>query len=50
VKVALGQINPTVGDFQGNAAKIIELAQRAQSAGCRTDSFSGTISSRISAA
>jgi NAD+ synthase (glutamine-hydrolysing) len=32
VKVALAQINPTVGDFQGNAAKIIELAQRAQSA------------------
>src|SRR5208337_1974660 len=30
---ALGQINPTVGDFSGNAAKIIEFARRAQSAG-----------------
>ncbi len=31
MKIALGQINPTVGDFQGNAAKIIEFARRAQS-------------------
>ncbi|HTT24813.1 MAG TPA: NAD+ synthase [Candidatus Sulfotelmatobacter sp.] len=33
VKVALGQINPTVGDFSGNALKIIDFAQRAKSAG-----------------
>jgi NAD+ synthase/NAD+ synthase (glutamine-hydrolysing) len=33
VKIALGQINPTVGDFSGNAAKIIDFAQRAKSAG-----------------
>src|SRR5581483_1035295 len=33
VKIALGQINPTVGDFSGNAAKIIACAQRARSAG-----------------
>jgi len=33
VKIALGQINPTVGDFSGNAAKIIEYAQRAKSEG-----------------
>jgi NAD+ synthase (glutamine-hydrolysing) len=33
VKIALGQINPTVGDFSGNAAKIIDYAHRAQSAG-----------------
>jgi NAD+ synthase/NAD+ synthase (glutamine-hydrolysing) len=33
VKIALGQINPTVGDFSGNAAKIIEFAQRAKRAG-----------------
>jgi NAD+ synthase (glutamine-hydrolysing) len=33
VKVALGQINPTVGDFSGNAGKIIEYARRAQSHG-----------------
>jgi NAD+ synthase (glutamine-hydrolysing) len=33
VKIALGQINPTVGDFSGNAAKIIDFSQRARSAG-----------------
>lgn len=33
MKIALGQINPTVGDFSGNAAKIIEYARRAQGAG-----------------
>ena len=33
MKIALGQINPTVGDFSGNAAKIIQFAQRARGAG-----------------
>jgi len=33
VKIALGQINPTVGDFSGNASKIIDFARRAKSAG-----------------
>jgi NAD+ synthase/NAD+ synthase (glutamine-hydrolysing) len=33
VKIALGQINPTVGDFSGNAAKMIEFARRAQAEG-----------------
>jgi NAD+ synthase (glutamine-hydrolysing) len=33
VKIALGQINPTIGDFSGNAAKIIEYSHRAQAAG-----------------
>ena len=33
MKIALGQINPTVGDFSGNAAKIIDYSRRAQSAG-----------------
>jgi NAD+ synthase/NAD+ synthase (glutamine-hydrolysing) len=33
VKIALGQINPTVGDFSGNAAKIIEFSQRARAGG-----------------
>jgi NAD+ synthase/NAD+ synthase (glutamine-hydrolysing) len=33
VKIALGQINPTVGDFSGNAAKIIDFSRRAQSNG-----------------
>jgi len=33
VKIALGQINPTVGDFQGNSAKMIDFARRAQAEG-----------------
>jgi len=33
VKIALGQINPTVGDFPGNSAKIIDFSKRAQAAG-----------------
>lgn len=33
VKIALGQINPTVGDFSGNAAKIVDFSHRAQNAG-----------------
>jgi NAD+ synthase (glutamine-hydrolysing) len=33
VKIALGQINPTVGDFVGNATKIVQYAQRARKAG-----------------
>ena len=33
MKIALGQINPTVGDFSGNAAKIIQFALQARSAG-----------------
>jgi NAD+ synthase/NAD+ synthase (glutamine-hydrolysing) len=33
VKIALGQINPTVGDFSGNAAKIVQFALQARNAG-----------------
>jgi NAD+ synthase (glutamine-hydrolysing) len=33
MKVALGQINTTIGDFSGNAAKIVDYAQRARAAG-----------------
>ena len=33
MKIALGQINPTVGDFSGNAAKIVDFSHRAQAAG-----------------
>lgn len=33
VKIALGQINPTVGDFTGNSAKIVDFSKRALSAG-----------------
>jgi NAD+ synthase/NAD+ synthase (glutamine-hydrolysing) len=33
VKIALGQTNPTVGDFAGNAARIIGFARQAREAG-----------------
>ncbi len=33
MKIGLGQINPTVGDFAGNAAKITEVSTRAKAAG-----------------
>jgi NAD+ synthase (glutamine-hydrolysing) len=33
VKIALGQINPTVGDFAGNAAKMIEFSRLAKASG-----------------
>ena len=33
MKIALGQINPTVGDFAGNSAKIVEFSNRAKSLG-----------------
>ncbi|MDP9162367.1 MAG: NAD+ synthase [Acidobacteriota bacterium] len=33
MKIALGQINTTIGDFSGNSAKIVEYARRAQAAG-----------------
>ena len=33
MKIALGQINPTVGDFNGNASRISEFARRALTEG-----------------
>ena len=33
MKAALGQINPVIGDFAGNSAKIIDYSRRAMSAG-----------------
>jgi len=33
VRIALAQINPTVGDFKGNSAKIIDYSLRAKDAG-----------------
>jgi NAD+ synthase (glutamine-hydrolysing) len=33
VKIALGQINTTIGDFSGNCGKIIEFSRRALTAG-----------------
>ena len=40
VKIALGQINPTVGDFQGNANKMVDFARQAQEAGAGLIMFS----------
>lgn len=40
MKIALAQINPTVGDFTGNLAKIISAAQRAAGSGARLTVFS----------
>jgi NAD+ synthetase len=40
VKIALAQINPTVGDFTGNLEKIVAAAGRAASAGARLTVFS----------
>ena len=33
MRIALGQINSTIGDFAGNAAKTVEFAKRARDAG-----------------
>ncbi len=33
MKIALGQTNPTVGDFAGNAARIVEFSHQAREAG-----------------
>jgi NAD+ synthase (glutamine-hydrolysing) len=40
MKIALVQFNPTVGDFAGNSAKILELAQHAQQRGADLAVFS----------
>jgi len=40
VKIALAQINPTVGDFTGNIARILEFAERAKAAGAELAIFS----------
>lgn len=39
MKIALGQINPTVGDFSGNAAKIVEFAREAKQTGAGLIAF-----------
>jgi NAD+ synthase/NAD+ synthase (glutamine-hydrolysing) len=40
VKIALAQINPTVGDFRGNSAKIVDFAHQAAVAGAELVVFS----------
>jgi NAD+ synthase (glutamine-hydrolysing) len=40
MKIALAQLNPTVGDFAGNSAKILDFAQRASQRGADLAVFS----------
>jgi NAD+ synthase/NAD+ synthase (glutamine-hydrolysing) len=40
MKIALAQFNPTVGDFAGNAARILSLAERAKQQGADLAVFS----------
>jgi len=40
MKIALAQLNPTVGDFAGNSAKIVDFAQRAAQRGADLVIFS----------
>src|ERR1700730_2868254 len=40
MKIALAQFNPTVGDFEGNSARILELARAAQLGGADLAVFS----------
>jgi NAD+ synthase (glutamine-hydrolysing) len=40
MKIALAQFNPTVGDFEGNRTRILEMAREAKSAGAEIAVFS----------
>src|SRR5208283_6053477 len=40
MKIALAQFNPTVGDFEGNAARILSLATQAKQRGAELAVFS----------
>ncbi|HTR46757.1 MAG TPA: NAD+ synthase [Verrucomicrobiae bacterium] len=40
MKIALAQFNPTVGDFEGNRARILEMAREANAAGADLALFS----------
>ncbi len=40
MKIALAQLNPTVGDFAGNSAKMLDFAQRARQLGADLAVFS----------
>jgi predicted amidohydrolase len=40
VKIALAQINPTIGDFTGNLKKIVAASRRASALGARLTVFS----------
>src|SRR5271156_6189497 len=40
MKIALAQFNPTIGDFEGNRARILQLAREAQAGGADLAVFS----------
>ena len=40
MKIALAQFNPTVGDFEGNRTRILEMAREAKSGGAEIAVFS----------
>src|SRR5271157_667467 len=40
MKIALAQFNPTVGDFEGNSSRILDLAEQAKSRGAELAVFS----------
>ncbi|MBZ5529346.1 MAG: NAD+ synthase, partial [Acidobacteriia bacterium] len=40
MKIALAQFNPTVGDFAGNSARILSLAEQARQSGADLAVFS----------
>jgi NAD+ synthase/NAD+ synthase (glutamine-hydrolysing) len=40
MKIALAQFNPTIGDFEGNSARIVDLAREAKSRGAELAVFS----------
>jgi NAD+ synthase/NAD+ synthase (glutamine-hydrolysing) len=40
MKIALAQFNPTVGDFEGNSARVLELAREARAGGAEIAVFS----------
>ena len=39
LRIALAQLNPTVGDLDGNLAKLLDAYARADSAGCDIVAF-----------
>ena len=39
LRIALAQLNPTVGDLDGNLAKLVDAYARADAAGCDIVAF-----------
>jgi hypothetical protein len=50
MRIALGQINPTVGDLAGNVALCARFAKEAAERGRGADRLSRTLADRLSAA